>query len=239
MTNHPASDASGALGGLPDGPPIPSAPAAPKPRFRGRLHQGAAFVAIPAGIVLVALARNATARVAAITYAVSLVGLYGVSAAYHRIRWSTRGHQWIKRADHSMIFVLIAGTLTPIALFGLDKPWSIVLLATVWVGAAAGIALKLTRVDGFRVTTGTLYIVLGWAVVLLTPQLVRGLSAAALSLVVAGGLLYTAGAIVLLRNAPDPVPNVFGYHEIWHSAVIAGSACHYIAVLLVLRPPIG
>jgi len=196
-------------------------------------------VAIPAGIVLVTLARDATARVAAITYAVSLVGLYSVSAAYHRLRWSTRGRRWIKRADHSMIFVLIAGTLTPIALLALRRPWSIVLLATVWVGALVGIALKLIRVDGFRVATGTLYVALGWAVVLLAPQLVRGLRPAALALVVGGGLLYTAGAVVLLRNAPNPVPGVFGYHEIWHSMVIAGSACHYVAILLVLRLPLG
>jgi hemolysin III len=203
------------------------------------LHQAAVFVAIPAGIVLVTLARNATARVAAITYAVSLVGLYSVSAAYHRLRWSARGRRWIKRADHSMIFVLIAGTLTPIALLALRRPWSIVLLATVWGGALVGIALKLIRVDGFRVATGTLYVALGWSVVLLSPQLVRGLSPAALALVVGGGLLYTAGAVVLLRNAPNPVPGVFGYHEIWHSMVIAGSACHYVAVLLVLRLPLG
>jgi hemolysin III len=97
----------------------------------------------------------------------------------------------------------------------------------------------LLRVDGFRVATSTLYIALGWSVVLLAPQLVRGLSPAALFLVVAGGLLYTGGAIVLLRHAPDPVPTVFGYHEIWHSMVIAGSTCHYIAVLLVLRLQIG
>ena len=210
-----------------------------KPTWRGRLHQAAFFVAIPAGIALVSVARGTSARVAATIYALSLIGLFGASAAYHRLARSPRSRRWLKRADHAMIFVLIAGTATPVALLALHPPWSVLMLVVVWGGAALGIALKMARVEGFRVLTGTLYIVLGWAVVLVLPQLVRGLSAASLVLVLMGGLLYTTGAIVLLRNKPDPAPATFGYHEIWHSMVIAGSACHYIAVLLVLRLQIG
>jgi hemolysin III len=204
------------------------------PRFRGRLHQAAFFAAIPAGIVLVAVAHSTGIRVAAIVYAISLVGLYGVSAAYHRRPWSPRSLQWMKRADHSMIFVLIAGTTTPVALFALHKPWSWIVLAAVWLGAALGIALKIHNVEGSRGLTGTLYIALGWLVVIQAPQLVRDLGPAALFLVVAGGLIYMVGAIVLLRHKPDPSPAVFGYKEIWHAMVIGGSACHYAAILLIV-----
>jgi hemolysin III len=140
----------------------------------------------------------------------------------------------MKRLDHSMIFVLIAGTVTPVAVLVVGPPWSIVLLVVVWGGAALGIALKMFVIDGFRVLTGTLYIVLGWVAVLTLPQLVRNLSVASLVLVLAGGVLYTVGAVVLLRRRPDPAPATFGYHEVWHSMVVAGSACHYVAVLLIV-----
>ena len=204
------------------------------PTWRGRLHQIAFFVAIPAGLALIAVARGTSAHVVATVYALSLVGLYGTSAAYHRLARSPGARLWMKRLDHSMIFVLIAGTVTPVAALVLSPPWSIVLLVVVWGGAALGISLKMLVVDGFRVVTGTLYIVLGWVVVLTLPQLVRGLSVASLVLVVAGGILYTAGALVLLRRRPDPSPTTFGYHEVWHSMVVAGSACHYVAVLLIV-----
>jgi hemolysin III len=123
-----------------------------------------------------------------------------------------------------------------VALVALQKPWSIVMLTVVWAGAGVGVALKMSRIEGFKVATATLYIALGWVVVLLAPQLAHGLSLAALCLVAAGGLLYTGGSVVLLRHKPDPSPAVFGYHEIWHSMVVAASACHYAAVLLILLP---
>ena len=211
-----------------------SPPSQPVPTWRGRLHQIAFFVAIPAGIALVALARGTSARVVAAVYAISLVGLYGTSATYHRLARSPRARLWMKRLDHSMIFVLIAGTVTPVAVLVVGRPWSIVLLVAVWGGAALGIALKMFVIDGFRVLTGTLYIVLGWVAVLTLPQLVRNLSVASLVLVLAGGILYTVGAVVLLRKRPDPSPSTFGYHEVWHSMVVAGSACHYVAVLLIV-----
>jgi hemolysin III len=216
--------------------PVPAADEPAKPTWRGRVHQIAFFVAIPAGIVLVAVARTMSVRVAVAIYGLSLVGLYGTSAAYHRLAWSPASRRLLKRLDHSMIFVLIAGSVTPLALVVLHRPWSFVLLFIVWAGAAVGIALKMLRIDGFRVLTGALYICLGWTVVLMGPQFVRGLSAPSLALIVIGGLLYTSGAVVLMRNKPNPRPATFGYHEIWHSMVVAASACHYTAVLLVLLP---
>jgi hemolysin III len=206
------------------------------PSWRGRLHQAAFFAAIPAGITLVSLARGTSARLAVTIYAFSLVGLYGTSAAYHRLAPSPRLRRWLKRLDHSMIFMLIAGTATPIGLLVLDRPWSIVLMSVVWGGAGAGIVLKMARIDGFKVLTCMLYIGLGWAAVLVSPQLVRRLSPASLVLIVAGGILYTVGSIVLLRRKPNPVPATFGYHEVWHAMVIVASACHYSAVLLVVLP---
>jgi hemolysin III len=206
------------------------------PRLRGRFHQAAFFVAVPATLFLILEAHTTTARVAAAIYALSVTGLYGVSAAYHRIHWSPRALRRMKRLDHSMIFVLIAGTTTPLSLLVLRRPWSIALMAGIWGAAAAGITLKMLRVDGFRIVTGTLYVTMGWGALLLGPQFVRGLSPVSIFLVILGGLLYTSGAVVLLRNKPDPAPATFGYHEIWHLMVIAASACHYAVVLLLILP---
>ena len=207
-----------------------------KPRFRGRFHQVAFFVAVPAGIMLISLAHTATARAAAAVYAGSLVGLFGVSGAYHRLRWSPRLRAWMKRADHSMIYILIAGTTTPVSLLALRPPWSFVLLTFVWVGAVIGISLKMIRIDGFSIASGVLYIALGWATLAFLPKLVGHMSAISLGLVVLGGMLYTGGAIVFGRKSPDPRPATFGYHEVWHSFVVAASICHYVAVLLLVLP---
>jgi hemolysin III len=200
--------------------PEPSA----RPRFRGFLHQAAFFVAVPAGVALVSVARTGTTRAATVVYALSLAGLYGTSAAYHRLPWSPKSRRWMKRLDHSMIFVLLV----------LHKPWSLVVLSIVWAGAAAGIALKMLKIDGLKAVSGALYIGLGWLAVVVAPQIVRGLSGPALGLLLAGGILYTIGAIVLARRRPDPVPDVFGYHEIWHSFVVGASACHYAVILLLV-----
>ena len=213
-----------------------------KPAWRGVMHQGAFFVAIPAGLALVVLAQGTSARIAGVVYALSLIGMYGTSATYHRLARSEHSRRILKRLDHSMIFVLIAGTVTPVALLGLHAPWSTALLIAVWGGAAAGVALKMSRIDRFRVLSGALYIVLGWAAILVGPQLVHGLNTASLTLVIVGGLLYTTGAIVLLRGRPDPAPATFGYHEVWHSLVVSASACHYVAILLLVllaRPAVG
>lgn len=204
------------------------------PRLRGRLHQVAFFVAVPAGVALVAAAPSALARLAAAIYAVSLAGLYGTSALYHRLPWSPRARRWMRRLDHSMIFVLIAGTYTPFSLLVLTGAWRVALLSVVWAGAAVGIALKMVRIDGLKAVTATLYIGLGWMVVVASPQILRGLSPVGTVLLVAGGLLYTLGAIVFASRRPDPSPAVFGYHEVWHSMVIGGSLCHFLAVLLVV-----
>ncbi len=206
----------------------------PKPRMRGWFHQVAFFLTIPAGVVLFSAAQTTAARVAALIYSFSLAGLYGVSATYHRRRWSATGFRWMRRLDHAMIYLLIAGSATPVALLGLRAPWSIVALAVVWAGAAVGITLKLLRIEKFKILTGALYILLGWVLFPFAPQLLRSLSGTSVALILIGGVLYTGGAVVLARNKPNPAPATFGYHEIWHSMVIAASACHYAAVLLLV-----
>lgn len=205
-----------------------------KPLMRGWLHAVAFFVSIPAGIVLVLSAGSTAARIAAAVYSLSLAGLFGASAAYHTLPWSDLGRRRMKRLDHSMIYILIAGTYTPFALLVVRGTWGIVLLSVIWAGAVAGIVLKLIQVDGFQVLAGTLYIVLGWLALLALPKLIHELNAVELALILTGAVIYTLGAVGLLRRKPDPNPKVFGYHEVWHVAVIAACACFYVATFLVV-----
>lgn len=207
----------------------------PRPRLRGRIHQVAFFCSIPAGIVLVALAHGAAATAVSVIYAVSLTAVFGASAAYHRGSWSPNARRWMKRIDHSMIFVLIAGSYTPIAVLALRGPWEVVLLSLAWAGAGVGIILKMARPDGLSVTTATLYMAMGWLILVVLPQLLRGISLPGLILMACGGILYTAGAIVFATRRPDPRPLVFGYHEIWHAFMVAAAICHYVMILLILR----
>jgi hemolysin III len=203
--------------------------------MRGRIHQVAFFVSIPAGLVLVQIAEGAAATAVAVIYAASLSAVFGASAAYHRGAWSPRARRWMKRMDHSLIFVLIAGSYTPVSVLALQGPWEAVILSIVWAMAAVGITLKMVRPDGLSVLTATLYMVMGWFALVAAPQLVRGMEPAELILLVSGGLLYTAGAIVFAARKPDPRPDVFGYHEIWHTFMVAAASCHYAMILLVLR----
>jgi len=215
--------------------PMPESAPPVRPLLRGWIHLVAFFVSIPAGVVLVLLAQSAAARVAAAIYALSLTALFGASAAYHRVRWSPRASRRMKRLDHSMIFVLIAGSYTPISILVLHGAWSVVILSIAWAGAVLGITLKLARIDGLHGVTGILYIGLGWLATIALPQLVRGMTLPQLTLLVTGGLLYTAGAIVFASKRPDPRPAIFGFHEVWHSFMVAAAACHFAMIALVLR----
>ena len=212
----------------------PDEPSESKPRLRGRLHQVALVVAIPAGVRLVAAAPSTSARVATTVYATSLIGLFGASAAYHLMSWSSRARRRARVLDHCMIFFLIAGSYTAFSVLALKGPWRAVVLTIVWVGALVGIALKLFKIEARSRFDGALYIGLGWTAILALPQLLTELDVLPLLLVVTGGLMYTAGTLVLLRRRPDPNPLVFGYHEVWHTIVIAASTCHYVAITMLL-----
>ena len=204
--------------------------------MRGTLHQIAFFVSVPAGIALIVLANTGKARFAAVVFATGLAGVFGASAAYHRVAWSVPARKRMKRLDHSMIFVLIAGTYTPLCLLALSGAWSVVMLATVWAGAITGIVMKQFNVDGLRRVSGFLYITLGWISIVTLPQLFHTMSVAAFTLVVVGGLLYTVGAIVFAVKRPDPNPAVFGYHEIFHVLVIAAATAHFAAIAIYALP---
>jgi len=206
--------------------------ARPKPRLRGRLHEVAFFVSIPAGLALVALAPGTKARVGALIYWAALLFQFGVSAAYHLGAWDERANARMRQLDHASIFVLIAGTYTPFCLLALHGTTSVVVLAIVWAGAALGIAIKLYRVD-LNVLSGFLYLGLGWVGVVVFPALARSLSPTELALMLVGGVLYSLGALVLALHRPDPAPATFGYHEVWHVATIAAAACLYTSILLV------
>jgi hemolysin III len=212
-----------------------SAVALPKPRLRGWFHTVALFVSVPAGLALVLLASDTGSRVAVLVYALSLSAVFATSAAYHRVAWSPAALRRMKRLDHSMIFVLIAGTYTPVCALALGRPWSTVLLSVVWAGAALGIGMKNARVDGLHGVTGTMYVALGWVAVVALPELLQSVPPAASALMIVGGVLYTVGALVLARRRPDPIPSVFGYHEVWHAFMVTAAACHYVMILLILR----
>jgi hemolysin III len=205
-----------------------------KPLLRGYFHLAAFVASIPAGVALARVARDQTSRIAAIVFSAGLCALYGVSAAYHRITWSKPARERMRRADHSTIFVLIAATYTAISLLALSTGWQRALLIVVWTGALTGIGLKIFSLESTRRATAAMYMVLGWAAVVAMPQFVSRIPSASLALIVSGGLLYTLGAIVFARRRPNPYPRVFGYHEIWHAAVVAAGACHYAAIRLLL-----
>jgi hemolysin III len=194
------------------------------------LHEVAFFVSIPAGIVLVLSASGPKAVIAAAIYWLALSSQFGVSAAYHLGMWSEAGRERMRTLDHATIFVLIAGTYTPFCLLVLHGTAAIVVLAIVWAGAAVGIAMKVYRVD-LHVVSGFLYLGLGWVAVIVFPAFLRDLSTIQLALMVAGGLLYSGGALVLALHRPNPWPRTFGFHEIWHTATIGAAACLYAAIL--------
>jgi hemolysin III len=248
----PSSGASRARGGFPAVPsarsqadgmsglgrgetePPPEQGAPVKPRLRGRLHQVAFVVSIPAGVGLVLAAWTTPAKLAAAVYALSLAGLYGTSAAFHLGRWSAAARRRMDQADHAMIYVLIAGSYTPFALLALDRTWGVTVLGVVWAVAVGGIGVVILR-HRIRVVGITLYLTLGWLGVVTLPWLAGRLGIAKLALLLVGGVLYTVGAVVLDRQRPDPSPAVFGYHEVWHAFTVAAGLCHYILIWLLVR----
>ncbi len=208
-----------------------------KPRLRGVLHQWAFLSSLPLGLGLVLAAGDARARIAVTVYALSVAGLFGTSALYHRVHWhSLTAHFRMRRLDHSMIFVLIAGTYTPFALLALHGPLALVILVVAWVGALAGIAFNLAWTSAPRWLHTILYIVLGWVAVAASPQLASAIGIGGLTLVALGGVLYTLGAIVYASKKPDPVPSVFGYHEVFHTLVIVAAALQYAVVAFWITP---
>jgi hemolysin III len=204
------------------------------PLLRGWLHLVCFFLALPAAAWVV-IAAAPSARAGAAVYAAGLVALFGVSGSYHRGRWGPIWRARMRRLDHATIFVMIAGSYTPLCVLVMDGWLSAVLLVAVWGGAVSGAVLAWWPGDGVKAFRNSLYLVLGWVSVLAMPQLVSRLEAEQLALIAAGGLLFTFGAITLFTRWPDPFPTVFGYHEVWHALVVAAVICHLLAISSVVR----
>ena len=202
-----------------------------KPRLRGVLHRWAFAVSLVAGVGLVVEAGSERARLAVAVYALSVAALFGTSAAYHGVDWRRLGaRRWMRRLDHTMIFVLIAGSYTPFALLVLRGTLGTVILIMVWSAALAGAMFKLIWIDAPGWLIAITYIAIGWIAVVAIPELVHGLGVVAVSAVGVGGVLYSVGALVYARKRPDPVPMVFGYHELFHLLVILAAALQYAVV---------
>ena len=169
-------------------------------------------------------------------YAFSVAGLLGTSALYHRREWTNRARMWMRRLDHSMIFVLIAGTYTPFALLVLHGGIATAILITVWAGALAGIVLNLVWVTAPKPVTAAAYITIGWVAVAAMPQLAHAIGPVGVGLVLGGGILYTIGAVVYALRRPNPLPGVFGYHEVFHALVVAAALAHFTAVAIYALP---
>ena len=224
------------------------------PRLRGALHAGAFPLALAAGGVLVALAPGPTARLGAAVYAVTSALLFGVSAAYHRAAYheaaashrgayhprpsSARVRDLLHRCDHANIYLIIAGTYTPLALLALHGDVRVAVLAVIWVGAAAGAVFRVAWMHAPRWLYTSLYLALGWVALAVLPQLARGAGLAVVLLIAAGGVLYSLGGVVYARRRPDLLPGWFGFHEVFHAFTVAAYAAQYAAVFLVVcRPP--
>jgi hemolysin III len=208
-----------------------------KPRLRGVSHQYAFFVSLGCGVGLILAASEGRARVAASIYAGAVSALLGTSALYHRVTWRKPNvRRWLRRLDHSMIFVLIAGTYTPFAVLVLSQQLGAVVLVLIWTGAAGGIVLSLLWPDAPKGVSAAVYVTLGWVAIIAMPQMLDRLGVLGVALVVAGGLLYSAGAVVYARKRPDPAPTVFGYHEIFHVLVVVAAALHFAVIAFLVLP---
>jgi hemolysin III len=214
-----------------------TASASVKPRLRGVSHQYAFFLSLVAGAVLVALASGGREVAASAVFAGTLAAMFGTSALYHRLTWPPQVRRWMRRLDHAAIYLLIAGTYTPFGLLVLSGTWRVAILAVVWSGCLVAIVIKLAWVDAPRWVAAVLAVGFGWVGMLALPKLLAA-GVEAVVLVVIGGIFYTAGALVYALARPNPVPTVFGYHELFHALVIAAAACHYAAVAsFVLATP--
>ncbi|HZY75475.1 MAG TPA: hemolysin III family protein [Jatrophihabitantaceae bacterium] len=225
--------------------PTPATPAAAiaaavadlKPRLRGWLHVYAAAVSLVSGAALIAVAvaeRGGSGGASTGVYAVTVTLLFGTSALYHRLNWGPRGHAVMKRLDHSMIFVFIAGTYTPIAVLTLPRDASIAVLTVVWVGALFGVALQSAWPSAPRRLSVPCYVALGWVAAFVFPDLLHTGGVAPLVLIAVGGVIYTLGAVVYGLKRPDPWPGTFGFHEVFHLCTLIAALCHYVAIWLAV-----
>lgn len=223
-------------------PLVDAAPVEPladmKPRWRGWIHAVTFPLAIALGIILISLADGGAAKAACAVFTATSLLLFGVSATYHRIDWSPRVKAIFRRLDHSNIFLLIAGTYTPIAVCALPFPKSAILLAVVWTGAILGVVFRIFWLGASRWVYVPLYIALGWAAMFYIVDLLNA-NVATMVLILIGGLTYTLGAVFYALKRPNPVPGVFGFHEMFHTCTVIAFACQWTGILLIAMHPIS
>ncbi len=208
----------------------------PKPLWRGWIHTGTLPVAIAAGIVLVVLADGFSAKWSSAVFALTSILLFGISSLYHRFTWKPRTRVLLKRFDHANIFLLIAGTYTPLAVMALPFDKGFLLLILVWSGALLGIGFRMFWIHAPRWLYVPLYLLLGWAAMMYVVDLVNA-NVAMMVLIMVGGAAYSAGAVIYAMKRPNPVPGVFGFHEIFHTLTLVAFLCHWAAVLLIALSP--
>ena len=229
-------EATGAATTAPPTGPIAELVDAVRPRLRGWLHVGMAPIVLAAGIVLIAVSDSGSARAAVAIYTVCGMALFTTSGVYHRRRWGARAHAWLRRADHANVYLLIAGTYTPVVVLGLDGAARTSMLWIIWIGAALGVGFRFLWPGAPRALYVVLYVVLGWSIAPELGQLLHSAGAGVFVLTLAGGVLYTVGALVYATKRPDPAPRWFGFHEVFHSCTIAAWVCQYVAIsVLVYR----
>lgn len=204
-----------------------------KPKFRGVTHEWAFFLSLGLGISLLVLADTPKKSLAVGIYVATLCALFGTSALYHRINWKTvKARMLMRRLDHSMIFLLIAGTVTPFALLNMTGTWSTAILVAVWSAAAIGIVIELIWIHSPKWVSALMYVAVGWVGAIAFPHIVGAAGVWAGLLIATGGLLYTAGAVIYATGRPNPSPTYFGYHEVFHLFVIGAAAFHFAAVAM-------
>ncbi len=201
-----------------------------RPFLRGRFHEAAFFYSLGASTLLIAGAHDSSARWAAIIYSICLAGLFGVSSLYHRIDWKPKSYRLLKRLDHAMIFIFIAGTVTPICLIGLPEETGIKLFATFWVAAVVGVSKELLWVTAPKWVSAILYVGMGWLAGPFISEFLQALGPLSTVLLITGGLIYTLGAVIYSVKWPNPYPVTFGYHEIFHILVMIASVFHFIVI---------
>jgi hemolysin III len=218
-----------------EGTGIEAAPARVKPRLRGVFHEVGFYLSAVLAVPLVATADPGRARVAAIVFAACVAGCLGASALYHRPTWQPRTRSWLARLDAAGVYLLIAGTYTPVCLLVLSSGWRKVVLAIVWSGACGAILLRLIWIRSPKWLGALIGLTLGWVAAVAFSQLLK-IATPGLVLLVAGGVLYSIGAIVYARRRPDPAPHLFGYHELFHVLTLAAAGCHYAAIAFYVLP---
>lgn len=212
------------------------AAARPRPALRGWSHLVFFVVSLVSGPLLGLHGRTGAERACVSVYAASTTAMLGTSALFHRVRWSPAGRRRMRRADHSTIFLFIAGTYTAVAGLSLSGGWSALVLSLVWAGALAGITVRLAWMDAPKWAVAVPYVAVGWVALVAMPELLHALGGAGFTLLLAGGLLYTVGALAYSRKRPDPWPTVFGYHEIFHLLVVAAVVLHFWLVAGFVLP---